>query len=196
MRSARRWCTNKARAACSARYWRCRTNEARAAHTARRLRRRCRGGLTALYLRKRPIQFGTDQTWDEIRHLTTPTSSSAHIQTYRRLLSAKRPSMAYTLRGGIFLRAGPQPSCQWWTRFPSRRIRDLANAAAVKGNIMLLCIRNPQSRLVPFWEKVKRASAAGAAAVIIVNTDDVLMRMGRQRKWLHLRHPSADDQIQ
>ena len=54
---------------------------------------------------------------------------------------------------------------------------DLANAAAVKGNIMLLCIRNPQSRLVPFWEKVKRASEAGAAAVIIVNTDDVLMRM-------------------
>ena len=53
---------------------------------------------------------------------------------------------------------------------------DLANQAAIKGNIML-CIRSPQRGSTPFVEKVKRASEAGAAAVVIVNTDDALMTM-------------------
>ena len=50
---------------------------------------------------------------------------------------------------------------------------NLENEAAMKGNIML-CIR---SKGTPFVEQVKRASAAGAAAVIIVNADDALMKV-------------------
>ena len=47
----------------------------------------------------------------------------------------------------------------------------LQNEAAIKGNIML-CIRFKGTPRTPFVEKVKLGSAAGAAAVIIVNTDD------------------------
>ena len=49
----------------------------------------------------------------------------------------------------------------------------LANEAAIKGSIMLV-----SRGAVPFVEKVKRASSAGAAAVIIFNTEDELMQMG------------------
>ena len=52
----------------------------------------------------------------------------------------------------------------------------LQNEAAIKGNIML-CIRSKGTPRTPFVEKVKLGSAAGAAAVIIVNTNDELMGM-------------------
>ena len=54
----------------------------------------------------------------------------------------------------------------------------LQNEAATKGNIML-CMRGD----TPFVEKVKLGLAAGAAAVIIVNTDDALMEMGTNYKY-------------
>ena len=48
----------------------------------------------------------------------------------------------------------------------------LENEAAVKGSIMLV-----SRGIVPFCDKVKRASAAGAAAVVIFNTEDELFKM-------------------
>ena len=59
---------------------------------------------------------------------------------------------------------------------PSMADAELENEAAVKGSIMLVT-----RGAVPFVEKVKRASAAGAAAVIVVNTNDALMAMGEDR---------------
>jgi hypothetical protein len=48
----------------------------------------------------------------------------------------------------------------------------LENEAAVKGSIMLV-----SRGTVPFYDKVKRASAAGAAAVVVFNTEDELFKM-------------------
>ena len=56
---------------------------------------------------------------------------------------------------------------------PSMADAELENEAAVKGSIMLV-----SRGAVPFVEQVKRASAAGAAAVIVFNTDDELFEMG------------------
>ena len=54
---------------------------------------------------------------------------------------------------------------------PFKADATLQNEASIKGNIML-CIRGGGTSFV---DKAKRASAAGAAAVIIINTDDKLM---------------------
>ena len=55
---------------------------------------------------------------------------------------------------------------------PSMADAELENEAADKGSIMLV-----SRGAVPFVQKVKRASAAGAAAVIVFNTDDELIGM-------------------
>ena len=49
----------------------------------------------------------------------------------------------------------------------------LKNEAAIKDNIML-CVR---SKGTSFVEKAKRAAQSGAVAVIVVNTDDSLVKM-------------------
>ena len=123
--------------------------------------------------RKRPTQLGTDPNLGQ----------NSFDLTRRRLFVCAHTGQPSIVIGekqiyGPYASWGHLPS--GWSSaelpvvdaVPFEANATLQNEAAIKGNIML-CMRGD----TPFFEKVKLGSAAGAAAVIIVNTDDALIEM-------------------
>ena len=129
---------------------------------------------TYMRCRKRPTQLGTDPNLGQ----------NPFDLTRRRLLLCAHTGQPPIVIGeetidGAFASWAHFPS-DWSSvelpvvdAVPYMADAELKNKDAVKGSIMLV-----SRGAGPFVGKVKRASAAGAAAVIVFNTEDKLMEMG------------------